>query len=282
MLQKQWRDSMKKIIVIEILFLITILKGFSQIFTPGFNENELKIRVKQLSEFMSRFNYENDFNGQKVDTFNIETRKKYILSLFDNKMFEESPCDSLLELVKKFITSVCQKEQFLKFTDHNWYSVAKCKANYKGEDKDLAIILKPEKVKEFEYKWVIFSVKAEFLTLNPQKENPGLMISPVDNELNFMDLHDVLKRNSTSVINYAKKDYKVDALTVLFSFIKSEQLKISPIEKVKYHFLQIPNWAFTVEHFEREEGNVGWLISSIRKMNDSQKANYKKKVLNIY
>ena len=274
---------MKKILILNLILLFVLSNVKCQILTEAFNENRLKMRVKQLDEFVARFNYENDVDGNKIDTFDIEMRQKYIFGLFNHEMFSTENTDSFLTIVDKFIHTVCKKgkDQYLKFGDDNWYAEAECIVSYKGGLHDISIILKTEKFNEFEYKWIIYGVKADILKLEPKKRNPGLMISPVDNELGFMSLPDVSKGNAINVINYASSNYKPGELSVFFSLIKHEQLKIIKVQNVKYHFMQVSGWIFTVEHFERDSDNLGWLISSIRKADKKQKAKYKIQILNI-
>ncbi len=258
----------------------TLIGVKAQILTTEFDENVLKMRVKQLDEFISRFNYETDIEGNKIEKPDIDMRKKYILSLFNQDILKS---DSVFKLAEQFIDYACNKDtaKYIKFSDNNWYAQAFCKVKYNNKEHDISIVLKPEKIKEFEYKWVICAVSSEFLKIKPEKINLGLMISPVDNELGFMSLPDISKQGHTNVLNYASKNYKVDELSVFFALIQSNRLKITAVNKIKYHFMQLNNWVFTVEHFNRKGDNAGWLISSIKNLNLLGSKEYSKQILNI-
>ncbi len=275
---------MKKIFIVNVLFLFLVANANCQNLTNRFDENRLQIRVKQLDEFIERFNYTTNIEGNKINTFDISKRKNYILGLFNQKIIPADKPDSMLLIINNFINTVCNKktENFIHFEDANWYAQAYCKVKFKNKIHDISIVLKPEKIKEFEYKWVIAAVETDFLKLKPEKRNPGLMISPVDNEVNFMSLPDITNENSTNVLNYAGSNYQTDELSVFFALIKTGLLKIQNVQNIKYHYLQIPEWIFTVEHFERDSENVGWLISSIQKVNSKSKTEYSKTILNLY
>ena len=61
--------------------------------------------------------------------------------------------------------------------------------------------------------------------------------------------------------------------------VKNKELTIEYIYNIKYHFLQISEWLFTVEHIERKGYNVGWLITSFSKLNSKEKIKFKNNLL---
>lgn len=143
------------------------------------------------------------------------------------------------------------------------------------------MILKPELIRKYEYKWVIIGVKADFLSIEPTKRNEGLMISPVDNEVSFMSLAEITQNNSADILNYVNKNFEVNVLNTFLYLVKNKQIQVEFTERIVYHFLQIPNYIFTVQNYERESYNSGWLISSLMQMDDKLKSTYKVEVLNV-
>ena len=58
---------------------------------------------------------------------------------------------------------------------------------------------------------------------------------------------------------------------MFLTLVRSGQLKIDYISDVEFFFLQIPDYIFTVKHYERESMNVGWLISSLIECSEIEK-----------
>ena len=50
--------------------------------------------------------------------------------------------------------------------------------------------------------------------------------------------------------------------------------------KIKYHFLLSDKWIFTVENFNRESLNSGWLINDMQKVSSLDVEKYRNKLLN--
>ena len=57
------------------------------------------------------------------------------------------------------------------------------------------------------------------------------------------------------------------------------RVRFVAVKKLKYHYLQVHDWIFTVENFQRSTRNSGWLISSIREANPEQRSAYLRKLL---
>jgi len=272
---------MKRLESTVIIFFITLVELMAQQLI--FNENRLKMRVKQMDEFEARFNYEQDLEGRSIldSTNNIEMRKKYVLSLFDENLFEQNLSDSILNLYNDFLNSVVNEKNpiYIRFTDADWIAHVECNVTLNGRPEKIFISLQTEKIKKYEYKWVIIGAKGSVLALTPTKSNPGIMISPVDNELNFMNLQNITGTNNKDVINYSFSGYETDQLTVLNTLIYTGQLKILNAQKVVYYYFQVPDYIFKVEHFERDSDNVGWLIAEIINVKNKKKKEFWHKLL---
>jgi len=240
------------------------------------------MRVKQIDEFISRFNYEKDILGNPVEnSLDMEIRKKYVNSLFNEKLFENLS-DSLPELYEDFVNTVTDVSQpaYIRFTDTDWMAQADCEAKYNGKKIYMTVFLRIEHIEDYQYKWVIIGVKDSLFALIPDKRNPGIIISPTDNELRFMSLPDLSGKNRKDIINYSPKEYTVDKLTVFNTLVFTGQLKIEFVKNVSYLFFQIPDYVFHVENFERNSYNAGWLISKVEKKKEFEKAFYWYEIVN--
>jgi len=268
-----------------ILLAICIFSNsiFAQSLKDGFNEEFLKMRVKQLDEFVKRFNYETDIEGNPIaDRNNVQKRKGYIISLFDYELLINKSNDSL-QKYNQFLDAVANPNApvFLNYHDSNWYAVADCKVKLNGKLTKLRLVLQTEKDKKQNEHWVIRSVRADFLSLQPKKVDDSKFISPVSHELNFMDLHKITTEERANIVHYAPEDFQVDERNVFFYLIKTGQLQIEHVERIVYHFLQVPGFIFTVQHIERDSNNVGWLTSNLMPQTLTQKKTYKSSVLSL-
>lgn len=233
--------------------------------TAGFDEIAIQQRVKQLDEFVKRFNYETDIQGKPIanqqDTLG---RTRYILSLFDRDFIQKTS-EKDKQTIKEFINLTCQNPVYLRFEDKDWGAEAKCRVKLNGKIETLTLFLQVEHIEAKHYKWVIADAQADFLSLKPEKPDLKTIISPVDNEISFMKLGDLISMYRTSVVKFAKKDFDANALSTVLWLIKQDILQIEYVEDLTYHFRQVPGFEFSVKHFERKDGNVGWLISKIEK-----------------
>ena len=276
---------MNTIKLFAVIFLMAIMEVDAQqiFFGSGFDEQRLKMRVKQVDEFEARFNYEQDIEGRIIHQTNIEMRKKYIFSLFDENILNpEKMNDSIISVYNDFLNVIVNpnKPIYVRFTDTSWIAQAECNVTLNGRAEKIIISLQTEKIKEFEYKWVFIGAKGSILALPPTRSNPGIMISPIDNELRFMSLQNISGNNNKDVINYSYADYETDQLTVLNTLIYTGQLKIQHAQKIVYYYFQVPDYVFRVEHFERDSDNVGWLIAEIINVKEKDKAEFRHKLLN--
>lgn len=208
----------------------------SQTFFSGpIKEDLLKGRVKQVEEFMARFNYEEDWEGKQVkEKSNPLLRAKYIHTLFDYSRFRQKG-GKLTPLAEQFIQDVVSHRYLIHYTDTSWRAKVKCKAKLCGRSTALTLYLRTQQVAPYEYRWVVADAESP-LFQNTKDSIPPLKISPVEHELGF---------------------------TGLLS-LTSPKLQVTLIEDVSYQFHNIPGYSFSIERIERKESyNTGWLITSL-------------------
>lgn len=213
-------------------------------------EQQNRQRTKQLEEFWERFNNKFRQTNQLVELFD----QHYLQQADSNKR----------QAIKDFVQEmIVDSTQILSYTDSAWYAELDVKASLNKKEIALKLYLKPQKSKEGYFKWVIFAAKSPIWEL--KVEDSTQSITPVSHNLNFMQLSQVSQNNPKNICALAWEGFKEDNLSIFFYLVQSQQLKIAHTQQIVYHFGQLKNWSLKVQHFERKEANVGWLISSIEK-----------------
>lgn len=221
---------------------------------------DYRLKVKQLDEFMRRFNLQDVPSlFQNEDTLLQESYS--MTAVFDFQLVKGRKDD-----VREFVATMLNNNVKLAYTDSNWIAVAHCNAIYKGKETTLTLELATEKVKDFIYKWVIIGASGDVLELKPQKQNPGLAISPVDNEVNFISLNHITSKECQNILNYKGTSAQLNPMSVFFALVNSGQLQIKNVQQLEYKFTIKPYYEFTVRNFIRDAMNSGWLISDFKKL----------------
>jgi hypothetical protein len=230
------------------------------------DETELYTMTKQMSQFINRFNYEEDPYGKRLypkdaDYRSAEKRKDALPLLFDldNPRTSGTLRDFFVEDLTK------NNNQFMDFLGGDWFSEVSAKFIWKGKEVDISLIMAIEK-EGLGSKWVITNVFfSEFQKHFPQgelAEREKHFLHPMSHELDFMNIYKVF--NDPQIVEYyASNDYQPDYLTLFFYEIKQGNLKFDHVESVKFHIFQIQNWYFEVSWFNRSGYNSGWLISNL-------------------
>lgn len=213
-------------------------------------------QVRQISEFMSRLNGKTSLS----EYTDITARKLDLASLFKKEVFFDNQT-----LAEDFIDRVLPDGRYIDFTDTTWYAVAKCAVVSKdGHEHEVSLILQTEEYGPYLYKWVIADAAGDFLSLVPDKRNPGLRISPTDNEVNFMSLSHITKNEHRNILNYSDQSFVPDQMTVLFTLLYNGLIEIKHVMDLSYVFRDIAGYRLNVNYYPGDEKNCGWLISEIR------------------
>ena len=281
---------MKCITFLILLHLITLCSGQTVFtFKDSLDTRKILLEVKQIDQFIKRFNYEeNIFNGEektkaeilkeKENIIAYQTgRKKILLTLFnlkDTSLFNSDAID--------FINFVGDDTNHISISyyDADWYATVICTMSYKGKNQNITLTLKNEGNNKRGFKWIIAGANAIFINIGASIKDTTKFISPMNHELGFMDLYNVFS-DSKNILDYTAEKYFPDNLSVFLFLVKSGEIKYVQVNSIKYHFLQVKNWSFTVEYFNRPDNNAGWLISSMIKSNENDKLNYRRTVLSL-
>ena len=278
---------MKKSILFILCLLLFNSGIFSQIATfsaDSIFEKKLLHEVKQLDQFIARFNLSENIYGDKYPqetkdssqmllSSKVNVRKKVLKSLFD---YENSKNDT--SLIKNFIKVVSENSKEISFDKGNWFAEVNTIVKLNGNEKNAQIILQIEKNSKKELKWVIRGVKADFLNFSSKVTED--FINPMSHETYFIDLKKVFE-NRHSVRQYAYKDFNPDEFSIFLYLISQNNVQLKQIYSISYHFLQIDNYVFTIDFFNRTSFNSGWLISNLFEVNASQKQRYLEDVLKV-
>jgi hypothetical protein len=248
---------MRRLLFIFI-FLLIFLFGYSQ---GGYVIDESTpitevLRIKQVSEFMKRFN--RDEIPMKINKKDLLWQQKLILSLINFPLYmkdEQSAMNFATEMVKDSVR--------LNYSDSTWHANAVCDALYNGKKVKIVLQLKTEVFADNCYKWVIYGAYGKFFDIAPVDKVRKRHISPVDNELNFMSLSDITMRESANISDYTVSGYEQDRLSIFLFLVKNKLLKIKGVSELYYVFNE-SGYSFTVQYFNRENYNTGWLISDFK------------------
>ncbi|MCD8292071.1 MAG: hypothetical protein LUC91_11310, partial [Prevotella sp.] len=217
--------------ILTITLILFTQNMFAQFATSVIDEMELQFKVKQIDEFMHRFNYDITYDGtapiNKNDSLAYrENRTKNMMTLFNLDIFmddEKNPNKEMTDFIEYVIDNNCK----LNYEDSTWYAKLKCNGDYAGQKQVLYLFLRVERIKGVEYKWVCFDVNGKiFDSMTDSIETP-LFISPAEHGIGFMTLPDIINSNTLAIATLDYKSHKNDALSVFNYLVANKSLKIS-------------------------------------------------------
>lgn len=243
-------------------------------------EEELfAFEVKQLDEFFERFNNQETLVTKYVAEANPDvqfSREILLKSLFDLRSTQMTQ-----DLALDFIKTISDPKNpiFLNFSDKDWYAAVKCSILHDDKQQNVLLILNIQTEADGALKWVITSVKADFLEPEQQK-NPKVSLNPVSHGTEFLGLSKALA-DRENVRNYLPDNFRSNALSVFVHEWQHNRIVFQQVTSITYHFLQVEGWIMTLDDFKRQSKNSGWLISNLIKVDVSGKSDYRKRILNI-
>ena len=236
-------------------------------------ERQLLASTKQLNQFFSRFNGEEDTKGREFEPEdrqyrNARLRKRFLSILFDeeNAGFSES-------LFEEFVNKVTSDDQpiFLDLQAKEWFAVVNTTFRYKGRSMPLTLYMQIQE-EGLGYEWVIADISFEpYKTLfDKQRGQTKEFLHPMSHELDFMNLRKAMVKDG-SPESYTLADFEPDLLTVFLYDVKMGNLTFETVNRLNYHFFSVDGWYFSLNNFNRPGYNTGWLISDLVKINTQQK-----------
>jgi hypothetical protein len=276
---------MFKKILVAFIFFCTSAPSFAQNYEKEF-ETIFAWEVKQIDEFIERFNnkdktlirnYAQKTNNPAKDF----SRERMLKSLFDAQKKTWNFDD-----INAFIKDARDENVRLSFYDQNWYAKVNCSVNWNGSPQKASLILKLVVMPDSASKWVISGVTAPFLkstTLRnlsiPEPRDKQSSLNPVSHATDFMNIGRVTE-NIVNIQNYFSPfELQNEETKIFMQECIAKRLVINGVSNISYHFLQVNNWIFELNQFNRQTNNSGWLISKLVRASKEDKDLYAVKVL---
>jgi hypothetical protein len=246
-------------------------------------ERNFAFEVKQIDEFLERFNYE---KGSLIISYvklnypgTIIDRESLVQGLFNrqNKSWIKTDLDSFFQTITDE-----SKPVYLDFYDHDWYAEILCKFKYKGRTVDVVILMKIQQASNGGAKWMIvnaysrlFSPESSSYKL-PVKRTGRKFLNPMSHATNFISLSKALN-DKPNILDYLDSNFLQSGSSRAFvRELLNNQLQYQYVKEIKYHFLQVDGWIFTVNYFNRQSINSGWLINRLDRATDKEKAAFRR------
>lgn len=236
-------------------------------------EKNFTVANKQVNQFLRRFNNEESPKGEKYlreDPMyrNLDVRRMVIPMMFDKKNKQIS--DSA---IMAFAVQVTHKNEpfFLEFHSSEWCAEVDVAIRMNNKPMMYTLYLTLQK-EEVGYKWVITSAYSEDIEKSFQRADSNSttrFIHPMSHELGFMNLEKMIQ--DSTIAPYLNRAYQLDYLSIFLYEWYQKSIEFVSVRSTKFHFFQVPNWYFTLEYFNRNESNSGWLISSLKPIKDERK-----------
>jgi len=253
-----------KNLLLAVVLATTCLVPKAQIVVNGNGKKpptyQMVMHVKQIGEFIERFNYEKTPDNKKIDSTFTKwiDRAGYIGLLFDN---QNTGIDSLTKAM--FISSVVSRNMILNQNLQLVTAKLTCDVDYRNRKDTLFLTMKTRQDDQGSSEWKIVSVDAPFLNVSKIKDN-SLFIPPNKNETYFMNLRDIFAKPQT-LYSYTDTTLRIDEFTLLMDALYRNDLKFNYVKQITYYFYQVDGWIFRVNYFDRNTDNSGWLIDHLIK-----------------
>lgn len=239
------------------VFLFFANTAQAQIVFPGNEFENFEYHIKQIDEFILRFNLKELLvQPDKSAQYKRDNR----ILLFDRDYYLANPNE-----LDEFLNSIEEQNSILSFYDSTWYAIAECNVTFKGKKDKISLILRTEQVKDDIYKWSIIDAQGSILELPPKTKSDRLRLLPTDNEVNFIALQSITTDNSQNITLFNEKKHATDRLSVFDCLVYNKLLKIDNVQELYYCFTQVKGYKFFVKNFTRDEMNAGWLIYDVQK-----------------
>jgi hypothetical protein len=272
--------DMMNYINIQVTAILTLfsISTYSQVYNndAGAREKAFIYRVQQIDEFMARFNNdENSFIRSVYKKQNVPykvDRYKSIKSLFNFKgnWSEED--------INQFIKSAENSKHpiYLSFTDQDWYADVTCQFSTSNGNVAIDIRLKIS-TNSVGSKWTIIGVKNYITTIyNTQlpafTNNPHKYLTPTSHNNDFISLSHAFDDKVDMNCYFERSFFNDKTQLSFYNAVLSKKINFLYVSNIKYYFLQVPAYVFTVENYIRDSLNSGWLISKVEKVNETTKA----------
>ncbi len=271
--------------------LLFSLKSEAQTYFYGSSqiEDSYFFSIKTIDDFIDRFNNDTASSlmlslKSKHDTnkFNRTISLATVFNL-ENPLFEEQAFAK--EFYQNILDSNAQK--FIHFNDSNWYAEAKCHFTFQKKHLEIPLILKVEDLGGLGVKWMITGVgdlpstgNEKNLDTTKSSENKiRKSIPPSNSSVNFLALRRIFGSSFNEQECFDSVLLTTERCKKFIQLINNQSLQFEYASEIKFHFLQLPGWIFSVEEFNRKSRNSGFLINTLLKADLTKKETYLKQLL---
>jgi len=236
---------------------------------------DLYAATKQLSQFIKRFNNEEDRQGVAYDPKSKfyrepEQRKQYLKLLFDEQSIVIPQ-----NLRAGFIADITRSDSpvFLDFFGGDWFAEVKVTVTYNSKEEEAILFMVLEKAGQG-YKWVIDRVyfRPYAPHIRSVTKNPNNFLHPQSHELGFMNLNRVFESPVTAEDYTSQSYHPPEQLQIFMYDLRRGAIKFITVNDTRFHFFQLRGWYFEVANFNRPGLNSGWLISNLVQLPPEQKS----------
>ena len=242
----------------------------------SFDNDILNYKVKQIDQFIDRFNFKENFKGQRINkALTINERIENISHLFDNRFLVD--CDT--NLVIQFIENICLEEKNIALSDPFVFSKISYNVLFKNNPSNIEVTLKYQTNSDTTFQWVLAGLNGEFLNMDIFAKQNNILY-PNAHEFNFLRLNKSLQDNK-DVVDLMPSGFSTDFNSILLYLLHAGDLEVQEIKSHEIQFLQIKDWIFKVKFIDRFEENSGWLIYEIFQISDSIKNEYLAQQLHV-
>ena len=270
------------------LLVLVCDQASAQVFVnnAGAREKHFVYEVKQIDEFFERFNDDSSsFIRREYESYHKKfnlTREQLVRSLFN---YETHNWDS--SLIDEFVQAAVNmnKPQLLDFYGNDWFAEANCKFEYNGSVIEIPIILRIEADARKRSKWMIAAIKHNSIkqevqvTLAPDSMKKNKFITPASHASNFIELARAFE-DKEHLSDYFEEGFFKRANAIgFYNALLKNQIRFVAVKDIKYHYLQVDAWIFTVENFQRKALNSGWLINQLKTATEAEKKLYIRNLL---
>lgn len=273
-----------KLQILFFLFISNAVSSTAQLLSAGTRKEAETYfyRVKDIEDFIDRFN--NDPGSSFLSEFRKKNpqqrvaRTKLLLSLFN--LENEALLNS--ENTRAFYNTVVDSTtgKYLSFTGGSWYAMLDATFSFHGSTVTIPLVLTIWNRKSKGTKWMIagigdhqiFSEAALADTTRNTNRNTMSSIPATNHAVSFLELHKIFNSTMSEYSCFDSALLQTMKGRKFVQLIKGGSLRFQETEHIRFCFLQIENWAFTVEEFTRNKKNSGWLINDIIKLSPEAKA----------
>lgn len=253
---------MKSFYVFLILIQLSSVDGYSQALENTFYDETWSLKVKQIDDFVDRFNNELNFisNGNIIkNKLPPETRSKLLSSLIYSENVKNT------ELVNEFVNLVDAEGYYLKFGDDDIKCILSVASLFNEKQFNFDFHLKIEKLNDGSMKWVIVDVNSTSYPWNSIAQNPQKFINPSNHNLRFSNLFRIIN-GENDIQGVFEESFELDNLSIIIHEIMRGNMAIKSITDVNYSFSILEKYKVLVSYFDTSGKQSGWLISNIEKL----------------